>query len=782
MKKRKTAVLFLILGVLLLLVTGCVPGGGSDDGPTVHRVLLSADEGYEVDGETVEDAEAGDSVCFHVSLKFGYIFKSVDGAEYNESAGTVILSEVEKPTRITLTSEYVGYDTSVKYFFKVEDGGTAYTSSVTSGSFVQAASSVTVKAGQTDKYFIGWSIRRGGEIVSADREYTFRACPDMAESFRPTEIHLYPNYKENRYFYDPNGGTVNTATPSMNGASVYYSVSQTDGKVRVTPSQEKYLDYCPAVYAFVNDGTFTREGYVLKEYNTKADGTGTPYSPGSMFYHLIEDADTFFTLYCIWEPAAPAEDFTYEDTTVSGKSGVRITGYTGSADTLAVPETLEGKNVIAIASGAFTDGTFSTLILPRTLLSVASGAFTRCSFRTLYFPNSITVVSNASFDETTTQNLHTFILTSVRALKYSGEWDAMAVKLGRILASEGDSRVIYVSGSSGFEGLSTPYMEALLGDYTFINFGTCRTVNGMFFLEGLSHYLTDADTVVYAPENSAMLFGETELSWKTFSVLHGMNNLFRYVDVSGYTNLFGAYKEDRSRSSAATYEDIIVTNVGTVNKWGDCVTGVSTGQRNLYSTDPGAARYIDSYYVTMDGWVMSNREGEWTSKTRSQRRAQYETEPKNEAWVNITEPYLVREMNRVIDLARATGAKVVFGFAPVSENALSDAAKTVVQMKKYENLIRATYHFDDVIGAAADHVYNNCYFYNCAFHLNNIGRPFHTYRTYADLCAFLGITPKTIYSEGKKFEGCYFEGSASGSPIYFLNSEELREYQKSLGY
>lgn len=48
--------------------------------------------------------------------------------------------------------------------------------------------------------------------------------------------------------------------------------------------------------AFVVDNEFTRDGYIFKGWNTKADGTGTSYAEGDTF-DITEDV----VLYAIWE-------------------------------------------------------------------------------------------------------------------------------------------------------------------------------------------------------------------------------------------------------------------------------------------------------------------------------------------------------------------------------------------------------------------------------------------------------------------------------------------------
>lgn len=72
---------------------------------------------------------------------------------------------------------------------------------------------------------------------------------------------------------------------------------------------------------------------------------------------------------------APADQFTY--TTADG--GVTITGYTGEATTVMVPDTLEGRPVVTVGKDTFADNTTLTaLSLPATVTTVEIGALRGC--------------------------------------------------------------------------------------------------------------------------------------------------------------------------------------------------------------------------------------------------------------------------------------------------------------------------------------------------------------------------------------------------------------------
>lgn len=59
-------------------------------------------------------------------------------------------------------------------------------------------------------------------------------------------------------------------------------------------------------------------------------------------------------------------------------SGATLTGYSGTANMVVVPDTLGGKPVVAVAEGALVGGTMQALSLPDTVQSIAPGALADC--------------------------------------------------------------------------------------------------------------------------------------------------------------------------------------------------------------------------------------------------------------------------------------------------------------------------------------------------------------------------------------------------------------------
>ena len=778
--------LSLSLVLLMSLVLLCACGGGNTDTLKEYNVAVGLPEGVTVKGANPVTVKHGDTATFEITIPDGYVFKSCDGATFDQETGTLTVTNVTSKLYLDFKIEKYEFDVSERFAFNFVAGSPKDASTVPNGS-VASGTLVTLTAGDTTKAFIGWTIgtsyAKGGTVVSTSREYSVRVTPDTVTD---KALIIYSNYVDaDTIVYHANGGEINSKSENMTNTK-YYGVKTSGDTVQLTYGAD-YLSFMECASSFYDDGTFSREGYVLIEYNTKADGSGESYSLGSKVPMLTDLART--ELYCIWAKDSLHSEFTYEDITIPYPftktataphwvaNGIVITGYNGNDSTVVIPEKIDGKTVTAIASGAFVNKQMSTLVLNRRILKVADGAFVGCSrLETIYFSDGIYEMNNEALDAASYTSFKNLYVNATLAPRYVGcDTGALSVKLSRLLASENENRIILIAGSSAYQGFGTEYMEALLsGEYRVINFGTTRTTNGIMYLEAMYALAHEGDIVIYAPENSSYMFGETELYYKTLRDLENMNNIYRYVDFSNYTNIFGAftdfnksyrYNESAGSSTPRRYEDVclngsVTDTTGTfknptTNKYGDY----------LYSLRSGvSAKYNDAYFITMNERIKSKDEGAWNDTNNQHANKDY-TDPNNKTWCSFTDPYYADQMNRAIALAKSSGAKVYFAFCPSDANALVDGADTYAALKAYDELIMSTYDFDGLIGMAENYVFDHSYFYDCAFHLNDTGRTYRTYRMYLDLASVLGIeNVKGYKSVGTDFDGCTFEDT-DGTPI-----------------
>ena len=671
---------------------------------------------------------------------------STDPDETDEPTRTRARTSATEPQSATpdWTTDAATYpDTGVKCFFEVRETGVSPLPAVTRaylGDYSSARSGeryaqytfirveTEVRDGLT---FLGWSLgkplRDGEEPISTELAYTFR----IEET-----TYLYANFKspypaETTITYHMNGGASNT------------------GETFVQTVDTSYFTAPNTLY---DAGGFTREGYVLLEYNTKADGTGEAYSPGCK----ANAVDGKLDLYCIWAPVSTG--FTTASATYSVSwretySGVKITGYTGDDETLVIPETIDGKQVVSIGTGAIANKSFRTLVLPRTLREVEDGAVVGCSsLKTLYMSDGILSISNDAFDEASYSNWSEFRLSATTAPRYAASYDGgYRVKWDRLMrgVASGKKMIVFVSGSSSLHGISTEYLEKLLDDeYFVVEYGTVRTTNNMVYMEAIANFVGEGDIVVYAPENSIYQFGCPTLTYKLFRDLESSQNVWRYIDVRNYDNLFGAFAEYQNKrwsNKPYSYTDH-PTNMkeASFDRDGDFH---SNAQAAYFDESKVIGENHHGYFVVTLDEMVNSISSPVSAKIST-------TDPTQ--WINIRTYAL--DVKRVIEQVKATGATVWFGFCPVNENALTETAKTPEQQAAFDALISDLFGIE-LLGSCSDFIYHYRYMMNDGsdFHTNDYGRAINTYKMYIHLCEKLNLTPASMKAYGTTFSGCLFE-------------------------
>lgn len=798
-RMKKIVFLIMLLSALALLFScaapggGQTPGGGNADTDCKVTVFLS-NTSATVKSQNPVTVKPGEAATFEIALSDTAVFRSTSAGSYDYKTGLLTVPNVTKAMRVDFVSEDVGYDTTGEYKLQFE-GDTSQGDSISHpdpNAPIQPGTRITAKAGRENAVFVGWSVAStiadGGRILSTEREYSFDLSPDLVQMGR---LILYPNYDQtNVYYYNTNGGTVNMSSRNLTVASTY-ETSLRDALLRVAISETE-MKQLGCASLFYDDGTFTRDGYVLLEYNTKADGTGEGYSLGSKF--PMNTASN--VLYCIWAKVEEDEKFLYKDFTYArpsdlsasytpgwNESGVQITRYLGNAQqTVVIPETLGGKPVISIASNAFLNcSAVKTLVLSKNLLMVEDGAFKNFSaLKTIYCSDGIYDIGNAVIDASGYATLKTFILNATTPPRFSRSDGAFAKKFCRVLANADQPRIIMIAGSSSRQGFSTPYLQKMLdGEYVVVNFGTTRTTQGFMYLEAMQNYANERDIILYAPENSSYMMGEGTLYWKTFRDMEGMYNIFRGVDISGYSNVFGALAEynsgyaeipgvdkcyaPRFKYAPGTYEDILQAKAD--DEYGD----YQHKNRNSYRSYSSAA-YQDTYVITVNNRFKSMYDTAWDNHIANYWKTDDWKNPNNNAWCNINDAYFVNNMNRAIDAAKSTGAKVYFSFCPMDASRLCEEAYINIDSwcASYEKMILRTYTFDGVLGNVKDYFMNHEYFYDNAFHPNDFGRTFRTYQVYKDLAALLGKSAVHTmdYIKDGEIAGCRVETDYDGVPTF----------------
>jgi hypothetical protein len=457
------------------------------------------------------------------------------------------------------------------------------------------------------------------------------------------------------------------------------------------------------------------------------------------------------------------------------QNGVVITQYTGNDAKVVIPEKINGKPVIAIAKDAFKNKDVTTLVLSRFIQKIEDGAFVNCSkLKTIYYPDSIYYISDAVLDQASYTSFKNFYVNATMAPGYvNAGQGAFAIKLCRILSTQDKNRIIVIAGSSTYQGLASEYMQELFDNqYEVVNFGTTRVCTGVMYLEAMQHYLHEGDIAILSPENHIRMMGDTQIFSSVIRDTQGMNNVYRYIDISNYENVFSGfadfnqnynYPESSKRYEAiynASVPDPKKPNVGLINKYGDFLKA----DRAAYCGESGA-KYTDTYYITMNNRFKSRYDGVWNDQAAQEANKDYK-DPNNVTWCNVDDPKYVGQVNRIIAAVKTTGASVCFGFCPTDASRIVPESQNIAQLTAFDNMFKTNYQFDAVLGSCMDYIYDHKYFYDCAYHVNDYGRTYRTYQLYLDICEFKGITAtKKIDAEGTDFEGCLFEQGSTGTPV-----------------
>ena len=164
-----------------------------------------------------------------------------------------------------------------------------------------------------------------------------------------------------------------TITYKANGAE--------SGKAPATQTSIK----TSAVALQANNGSLVKNGYLFDGWNTKPDGSGADYIPGTSYKG--ED----LTLYAKWaaiffyqivSPGASSPSLD-EVQKVSTSFFATITGLTAKGKTLSdidIPITIDGYEVASIGGGAFRNcSNLADITIPPTVTSIGANAFYGCT-------------------------------------------------------------------------------------------------------------------------------------------------------------------------------------------------------------------------------------------------------------------------------------------------------------------------------------------------------------------------------------------------------------------
>ena len=487
-------------------------------------------------------------------------------------------------------------------------------------------------------------------------------------------------------------------TPALADDAVPRSTIRYDGNGGASEAFGAYYD-ARVTGAHLRENTllgtsyFRRDGYVLTGWNTAPDGGGTHIGLGSRVTYKEG-----MILYAEWAKAADESLFTFSDGT--------ILLYSGTENTVIIPEAIGGEPVKTISSGVFENLSLRTVVLPPSLETVMNGAFSGCTIETLTLFDRIKTVSDASFLNCTIRTLR---INAARQPVYSGSYyDTFSDKYDYLISLADDQKLVLFSGSSGRYGYDSPAIEAAIPDYRVVNMGVYAYTNALPQYELIRSQLHTGDILLVAPEFDAVeeqfcttnrldagFWAMTESNYDVVSAL----DLTLYADVF---DSFAVYQKTRDGMASKSYSE------------------------SPFAYDDDGNRYSFATYNAQGDFILPRPNSE-RDELHRHNIADYTTE-------TVT-PEAVDALNRELHSIAADGITVLFTYAPRNRSSLTGRSTKAARNEIHRLLCERL--SVPVISELEDLLYSGVYFWNIDNHLSTEGVRIRTKQIISDLSARL---------------------------------------------
>ena len=674
---------------------------------TKFTVVVRETAGVTVDGDSVKEVASGQKAVFKVSIdenNYVYLGNTAD-ASYNSKDKTLTVSRVQSP----MTIDFILVDKSELYCVNTYSNvSSGYISFVQGSSLMLEPEKVTVQVTVPSGYiFQGWTVGEyldnGGTLVGTDPVYSF--TPE------DRRVDLYANLaseSQYRITYDANGGSI------KNFSGEQYTIR---GTFSTMFSMQQTLNEN-------NSGVkFERPGYTAIGYSTEKT---TDYRD----YNSVNDIEGFsnmggvcqvpssgsLTLNVVWAENTAESDFevqsvTYTDVYSEGgvegsgkitKSGCIITRCTVRSDTVVIPETINGQTVIGIKSGAFNGNVLQKIVIPKTVLRIESDAFTGSyRLREVVFFDSLQYVSNSSFPN----SVQTVVMNAQRLPVYAGSAEgSFCIKYERVRTLKG-KKLIVVSGSSTLNGLNSPQLEENFdNEYSVVNYGTNAGTQMLFYLDVISNYTKPGDIVIHAPEwYSDGPMGGNSIQWKMFRGNNQCYDIFREVNMSEYSNFWGAYQ---------------LFQIGGKNGSEIVIGAVTMKGKEYQNSNTGMNKYGDllGNRYNYNGFSYSSDRGFSESYITSNKRAE--------------------NLNRVNSRITANGGTLLFSFGTMLYKKLNTSSRNANAYDTFTKQCANALDFP-VISNVGTYLFKERYMSNSEWHCTYEGADIRTEELTYDLKKFL---------------------------------------------
>ncbi len=448
--------------------------------------------------------------------------------------------------------------------------------------------------------------------------------------------------------------------------------------------------------------SFARYGYTQLGWNTKADGSGEHIGLGSRVTVSEEDA---LVLYAEWSKWADPTLFTYAKNHTTKETGdIVLKEYLGAqtVETLSIPGYIEddsGKRwKVTYIGEDFSSGlNIQTLVFPNTLDTVKVGSFEKSTISEIYFYDNVMNISDGAF-ECIIPKVHINAIQPPRWIGVNNR-SHFADDMDRLIMNADKKKMILFGGCSMSYGVySYEVEEAFNNEYTLCNMAVNGGTNGYFQFLCMLPYIKEGDIFLHAPEQMSpyQLLDKLRAEDRIFALVGTNYDLLANIDLSRITaffECFTTYNKTRMLLPASNYQAYNAD----YNEYGDIVKDRPNSEEGAYF---GLETTFEMEYLS------------------------------EEAFANLNDIYGRME---------AQGASVLFSFAPLNKEALTEENIQTQNWLVFENAVKAGLDpAFPVISSAYDYLFEGKYFYDTDYHLSSEGAEIRTQLLIRDLKAALG--------------------------------------------
>ena len=268
---------------------------------------------------------------------------------------------------------------------------------------------------------------------------------------------------------------------------------------------------------------------------------------------------TFAVMAVLCAVCAGAETYDYGDFkySVLDDGTVEIKGYNGSAETVVIPDTIDGKSVTSIGYYAFGGCTSLTSItIPDSVTEIGSDAFSGCtSLTSITIPNGITSIGESAFDGCTNLTSITIpdSVTEIGSSAFSGCTSLTSIAIPNSVTEIGSSAF---SGCKSLTSITIPDSVTEIGSSAFSG---CKSLTSITIPDSLTSIGLSAFESCTALTDIALPDSLTYIDGFAFANCTSLKTVTVPASVTfigGWA--FGYYFEDGNIDARVAFDDFTI--------------------------------------------------------------------------------------------------------------------------------------------------------------------------------------------------------------------------------